>query len=96
MVEIKKHLSKLGFQAKDQVTGFTGVISSICFDLYGCIQASLTPETSKEGKIQDGHWFDIQRLKIIGTKPVMKVPDFNYGLQAEGRQGAAEKRTYKI
>ncbi len=95
MVEIKKHLEKLGYKGRDRVTGFKGVISTIGFDLYGCIQASLTPEVSQDGKAQDGHWFDIARLEITSKKRVIDMPNFDYGKQAEGRQGAAEKQSWK-
>lgn len=36
-------------------------------------------------------WFDVSRLAIIGEDPVMDRPNFEFGLQAEGKQGAAEK-----
>lgn len=89
-MNIKKHLDLLGMRAVDRVTGFTGVISSICFDLYGCVQATVSPSTDK-GKIADSHYFDVQRLKITHREPVMDRPNFDYGPQALGLQGAAEK-----
>jgi hypothetical protein len=35
----------------------------------------------------------VNRLKVLSRKPVMELPNFDYGPQAEGRQGAAEKPT---
>ncbi len=72
----KNHLALLGFKVRDAVTGFTGVVSSISFDLYGCVQAIVTP-TQKDGKCEDSKWFDTKRLKPISSKPVMEVPTFD-------------------
>lgn len=94
-MEIKKHLDKLGFKAEDVVTGYKGVIDSVGFDLYGCVQASLRPPVDEKGELPDGRWFDIERLIIKSKKPVMQVPNFDYGIQAEGKQGPADKPVYK-
>lgn len=88
----KRHIELLGFNAKDKITGLEGVIDGICFDLYGCIQASLKPRTlDKDGKVKDGYWVDVTRLEINTTDRVMPVPDFYEGYVAEGRKGPAEK-----
>ena len=42
---IKKHLDLLGHKVKDKVSDYTGVVISISFDLYGCIQADVRPIT---------------------------------------------------
>jgi hypothetical protein len=90
-------MSLLGLKVKDQVTGMTGVVASISFDLYGCVQAVLNPGLDKDGKLKDQHYFDVSRLKILDKKPVMQPPDYDYGPVAEGLQGAAEKpRTMKV
>lgn len=90
-MNVKKHLDLLGLFVKDRVTGFEGVVSSVCFDLYGCIQAFVSPGVDKDGKKQDGHWFDVNRLKVESEKPIMDRPDFDYGPIAEGRHGPADK-----
>lgn len=90
-MEIRKHIDMLGLKVEDKVTGFRGVVSSISFDLYGCIQAVVSPGVDKEGKVPDGRWFDVLRLKVMDAEPVMYPPNFETGTQAEGRQGAAEK-----
>lgn len=94
MINIKKHMDLLGHRVEDKVTGYKGVVASISFDLYGCIQAIVNPGTDKTGKIQESNWFDVSRLIVTSKKPVMEVPDFEFGSQAEGLQGAAEKPTY--
>ena len=87
----ERHIELLGFKAKDKVTGFTGVIDSVCFDAYGCIQASLKPPMNKDGQIPDGFWFDVTRLEIDTKKRVVEMPNFYKGYVAEGRKGAAVK-----
>lgn len=90
--KILQHLSILGTQVKDKVTGFKGVAVSVSFDLYGCIQAVVSPEVGPDGKIPDSQWFDINRLEAIPrAKRAMPCPDFIEGRVAEGKQGAASK-----
>ena len=45
----------------------------------------------KDGKMDEKHWFDVSRLEILDNNPVMQLPNFEFGLQAEGKQGAADK-----
>ena len=95
MNAIEQHLSLLGKKVKDRVSGFAGVVNSICFDLYGCIQASVAPPLNKEGKLQDSFWFDVTRLTVTNSTPVMELPDFVKGYIAEGRKGPADKPKMK-
>lgn len=90
-MSVQSHLDKLGYQCKDKVTGLKGVITSISFDLYGCIQALVHLGLDKEGKPKELHWYDIARLEIKSKNPVMEVPDFVTGPVAEGLKGPAEK-----
>lgn len=86
---MRKHLELLGMKVRDRVTGFVGVVSSVSFDLYGCVQAIVTQEARVADKgqvIGDQHWFDVKRLEAQGDTPVMKVPNFD-----EPEIGAAEK-----
>ena len=91
MINIKKHMGLLGLKVQDKVTGQKGVVASISFDLYGCVQAIVNPGMDKDGKPRDSLWFDVARLTVLDKKPVMQTPDYEYGPQAEGRQGAAER-----
>jgi hypothetical protein len=87
-------LDMLGHRATDRVTGFTGVISSMCFDLYGCIQVLLTPKAKDDAdKIEQGPWFDVNRLQLLDEAPVMDRPAFRAPeLKPTAYQhGAAEK-----
>lgn len=88
--KINDHIELLGLKAKDKVTGLTGVIDSICFDLYGCVQATVAP-AAKDGKIENSRWFDVTRLSVTHKKRVIDVPNFDKGYVAEGKKGPAEK-----
>lgn len=61
------------------------------FDLYGCIQAIVTPEVDKKGEKADSEWFDVTRLEVTDDKPVMELPDFERGYVATGKKGASSK-----
>jgi len=66
-------------KAKDRVTGFQGIVTSVTFDLYGCVQCILTPEynaASDKDQLRESHWFDTKRLELLSDTPVMEVPMF--------------------
>lgn len=85
---MKSHFDLLGRKVKDKVTGAEGIVDSICFDLYGCVQATMNTGFDKEGKRKDSYWFDVKRLEVLTKKPVMEVPDFSLP-----EIGAADKPT---
>ena len=91
MILIQKHLDLLGKKVEDRVSGFKGVVASVCFDLYGCVQAVVHPGLGADGKIGEQCWFDVSRLTVLDNSPVMERPNYDTGPQAEGKQGAAEK-----
>jgi hypothetical protein len=70
------HINLLGIKVRDRVTNFEGVVSSVSFDLYGCVQAAVNPPIDKDGKLPDGRWFDVHRLEPLGAEHVMPVPAF--------------------
>lgn len=77
MIEIQKHLNLLGYEVKDVASDYQGIVISMCFDLFGCVQADVRPkELDKDGKIKQGAWLDVNRLKVISKKPVMDQPEF--------------------
>jgi hypothetical protein len=91
----------LGLTAVDKVTGFAGVVTSVAFDLYGCIQVGLTPFVDKDGNLPDARWFDFNRLSFgdhaAGDRVArrMPVPDFDSMAKASAPEafshGPAEK-----
>jgi hypothetical protein len=93
-MKVQDHLMLLGMPCKDRVTGMLGTITSISFDLYGCVQAIVHPGLDEKGELKDTLWFDVARLEITGGKPVMDRPNFEYGYIAEGKKGPAEKPSY--
>jgi len=91
MKNTEEHLNLLGLKAKDKVSGMTGVITSISFDLYGCVQAVVHPKVDKNGIFGELCWFDINRLIITKNARVMPVPDFNGPGIAPGESGPEAK-----
>jgi hypothetical protein len=85
------HLAMLGVHVKDRVTGFTGVVTSVCFDLYGCIQATVHPGLDAQAKMGESLWFDVNRLQLADGGRVMPVPDYESQSVANGDKGPAEK-----
>lgn len=70
------YMKMLGLKVKDKVTGLTGVVTTVSFDLYGCVQMVVMPSRDKDGKAVDGSWCDYKRLEVLDPKPVMPVPNF--------------------
>lgn len=94
-MSMENHISLLGLPARDRVTGQKGIITSVCFDLYGCIQAVITPAMDDDGKLGEQRWFDIARLEATSEERVMPVPDFiERGSVADGLRGSAEKPAF--
>ena len=90
-MKLYEHLDLLGKKVEDRVTRFKGVVSSVCFDLYGCIQVSVNPGVMEDGRLGDQAWFDITRLRVVSNEQVMELPDFIAGAIADGKRGPAEK-----
>lgn len=87
-MQADKHLELLGHTVRDKVTGYTGIVQGINFELYGCIQADVRPNSlDKDGKIDSGFWFDLNRLELISKEPILTPPNFKYGHIAQGNQG---------
>lgn len=96
MNTISDHLKFLGFRVKDCVTGFEGVVSTVAFDLYGCIQAIVSPGVDEKGELRESKWFDLNRLQIMSEEPVLKRPTFEITQQVilEGKKGPAERPNF--
>ncbi len=86
---MQNHFNILGHKVRDTVTGATGVVTSISFDLYGCVQAILTQGMKDDGSHKEQYWFDVKRLKVLSKKPVMNAPNFSLP-----EIGAAPKPTF--
>ena len=82
-VSVKPHLEYLGKKVKDRVTGIVGICTSVGFDLYGCVQAVVSPGLDKEGEPRKLHWFDLSRLEVIEHERIMAPPRFGWEFAPE-------------
>ncbi len=73
---MQQFLDLLGFRCKDRVTGFSGAVTSVSFDLFGCVTAFVSPPLDDKGAIPDGRWFDHHRLERMDGDRVMAMPTF--------------------
>jgi len=71
-----KYLNLLGRRVTDRVTGFSGVVESVSYDLYGCIQPWVVAAVDDKGKLEGGRFFDGGRLEPSGD-PLVPVPSFD-------------------
>lgn len=59
--------SLLGRYGEDRITGFRGRITGLVEYLSGCTQLLLVPKVGADGKMPDGQFIDIQRVKVDET-----------------------------
>lgn len=87
------HIDNLGKKCHDIVTGMKGVIVSVSFDLYGCIQYAIQPPAAKgDNQVPNSFWFDENRVLLETKRPVM--PSVHHSDQEEQKKtikGPAEK-----
>jgi len=75
---IEKSVDYLGKKVKDKITGRKGIVTSVCFDLYGCIQVVINGQkTNEKGEESTWGWIDINRLEVLKDKKIMERPDFS-------------------
>jgi hypothetical protein len=66
---MKEFALMLGQIVKDQVSGFSGVITARVQYITGCNQYLVRPQgLDDKGKIQEGHYFDEDTLIILPKK----------------------------
>lgn len=85
-----QYLQFLGRQARDKVRGTVGHVTSVCFDLSGCVQVAIAPPVNADGKLPDVCWYDVQRVEVTGDR-VLELPTFRHQATQDGPNGAAEK-----
>lgn len=61
----------LGDLAREKVTGFSGVVTSMSYEMDGSIFVGLQPSTVENGKPADAFDFDIERIEVIESKHVI-------------------------
>lgn len=72
-MNIRKHMEMLGLKVEDKVTGFKGVVTSVSFDLYGCVQTIVNPGVGEDKKPGESLWFDIGRLKVLEGELALRL-----------------------
>ncbi len=65
--KLLQYVEQLGYEARDKITGLKGVITSVSFDVSGCIQYLLLLKPS-EGKYPESYWLDVNRIEIFKKK----------------------------
>ena len=67
---------KFGDEARDLVTGFTGIVTAKALYATGCNQVSMQPPVKDDGAFVDSRWFDIERIEVIapGKRPIETSP----------------------
>lgn len=63
---------QLGDEAKDSVTGFSGVVVAITQWIHGCHRVTLQPKVGKDGKYPDSASFDEPAVIVTKAKAVPK------------------------
>jgi len=63
---------QLGDDAKDTITGLTGVVIGITDWLNGCQRISIQPRELKDGRPVDNCCFDVEQLQLVKrARPVV-------------------------
>jgi hypothetical protein len=71
----KQYLKLLGKKVRDCVTGYEGIVTSMSFDLYGCVHGYVDKGYNEKDE-RHGNWFDHKRLIVLEDVPVMPQPSF--------------------
>jgi hypothetical protein len=56
----------LGLEAKDKITGLTGILTGRHQYISGCDRYTITPICDEKGFLQESCYFDECRIEIIG------------------------------
>jgi len=80
-----------GVRARDIVTKFEGTITGRTEWMTSCTSYCLMPEMDKDGKVQDGKWFDEARVEILGGNPIQLMDHSEYNASTPR---AASKKSF--
>ena len=75
-------MAELGTRVRDRITGFTGIITGVCYYISGCNQAMVVPPVDDQGKRRESEWFDVQRLERLDDSNVVLDNDETPGCDA--------------
>ena len=73
-IKMKEHTFKfeLGVEGKSNISGYKGLLTSRAQHVNGCDRYWLVPKVGKDGKMQDGYWFDEGEIIIISKKKISR------------------------
>lgn len=54
----------LGDEVKDEITGFTGIVTAVTSFIHSCRRVQITPKVSTDGVYRDAEWLDEPQLTI--------------------------------
>ena len=60
----------LGDEAKDEITGLTGVVVAVTTWLNGCERLSIQPRELKDGRPVDNCVFDVEQLVLVKRRQI--------------------------
>lgn len=60
---------KCGDEAKDMITGFSGVVVAVTTWLHGCRRITIQPRELKDGKRVESDTFDEMQVEVITPAP---------------------------
>lgn len=69
----------LGTKCRDMISKFEGIAESYHQYITGCDRYMLQPELDKDGKWQEGKFFDVNRLEVIEEKAIEVDTSVNNG-----------------
>lgn len=73
---MSKQKYELGDKVKDQITGITGIVTSISFHLTGCIRYAIQPPVNPQTKILPDSIYAVEPKMV--KKQYLKTPDIRF------------------
>ncbi len=71
-----KNEIQLGDRARDKITGFEGVVTSITYWLNGCRRIGIQPENLKDSIPVESHAFDGPQVELISRADEPSEPEY--------------------
>ena len=95
----------MGYNARDVLTGFTGIIDHMALYESGCRRLSLQPKMKEDGTVPDGRFVDEFQVELLSEKPILEPtefsePKFSFGqkvkIKAANQTGIVTGRAYYL
>jgi len=72
MTQATNFILNNGDKVVTKLTGFKGIIDARAQHLNGCNRYSIQPPVDKDGKMQDGFWFDEADIEVVKEEVVKR------------------------